>query len=574
MKKTWKKIVCCLLAALLIAGVVSVLAACGGGDVILIWGPDDHKDVYMKYLNKFAEEHQKELAGYKFQYAGSGDAGAYDAMAVDPRSGAGVYTFANDMTANLRNLGALGVVNDGTALGNNLTWSMENNSAAAVESTKLSDGKSYAYPLQADNGYYMYYNKSAFVGTSVWDPEKLNVDGTKGDLKDGYTFRDLYDALKENNKDTQYTSEVKVLDYVDKDGKRIYKDETKKETVTVNWSKGVVTWPMGDSWYGSGVFFAVGGDYNVAYDAKGKQVHADAWFAYTFENNNETNWRKGDFQIGNNAVQCMINSITDRTTGKLSANYLYTDGGGYPLNDYITYYTDFNDEQHWGKTPLAAAVCGTWKAKELRLAWGDDYAATVLPVLENNNGDRFTMKNFAGYKNMGVNPQCSFVTSAPDSEQMGRLKLLHELAQYLCGPEISVERYKATGAGPANLTALANPEIAADAALLALNAQYDRVCVYPEGYHGYEYDFDIVENEDGTLSYVRKRIEKNGGDPVGNGKGYRSQDSVPANYWSPIQSFGNTLYNEVKKGKYDSFSSDKIMQTLAKLQSDIQAAKQ
>ena len=573
MKKTWQKIVCVLLAALLVAGVVSVLAACGGGDVILVWGPDDHKEIYMEYLNKFAEEHKKELGGYTFQYAGSGDAGAYDAMATDPRSGAGVYTFANDQTANLRNLGALGIVNDGTALGDNLTWSMNNNSAAAVESTKLSDGKSYAYPLQADNGYYMYYNKSAFIGTSVWDANKDNVDGTKGDLKDGYTFRDLYAALKEKTGQTTYTSEVKVLDHIDENGKRIYKDETQKQTVSVDWTKGVVTWPMGDSWYGSGVFFAVGGDYNVAYDSKGKQTNADAWFAYTYPEGETSNWRKGNFQIGNNAVQCMINSITE-PNGKLSANYMYSDGNASPLNDYITYFTDFNDAQHWGTTPLAAAVCGTWKAKELQLAWGDNYAATVLPTLENDAGQKFAMKNFAGYKNMGVNPQCSFVTSASDSEKMGRLKLLHELAQYLCGPEISIERYKSTGAGPANLKALENPDIASDAALLALNAQYDRVCVYPAGYEGYEYAFDITENDDGTFTYTRKLVKKVAGDPVGNGLGYRTQDSVPANYWTPIQNFGNALYNEVKKGKLDTFGEDKIMQTLAQLQSDIQAAKQ
>lgn len=572
MKKTWKKIVCIVLAVLLVAGVTSALAACGGGKVILIWGPDEHEDVYMKYLNQFAEEHKSELAGYTFQYAGSGDAGAYDAMATDPRSGAGVYTFANDQTANLRNLGALGVVNDGTALGDNLKWSLENNSAAAVESTKLSDGRSYAYPLQADNGYYMYYNKSAFRGTSVWDANKDNVDGTKGDLKDGYTFRDLYAALKEKTGSTTYTAEVKVLDHVDDDGKRVYKDETQKKEVTVTWANGVVTWPMGDSWYGSGVFFAVGGDYNVAYDKNGKQTNADAWFGYTLPEG-KTGFRNGDYQIGNNAVQCMINSITD-TDGNLSKNYLYSDGNASPLNDYITYYTDFNDAQHWGTTPLAAAVCGTWKAKELQLAWGTEYAATVLPVLENDAGQRFTMKNFAGYKNLGVNPQCSFVTSASEGDQMGRLKLLHELAQFLCGPEISVERYKATGAGPANLKALENAEVAADAALLALNAQYGRTCVYPAGYHGYEYAFDATENADGTTTYTRKLVEKNAGDPVGNGKGFRTQDSVPANYWTPIQNFGNALYNEVKKGKLDTFGADKIMQTLAQLQSDIQAAAQ
>lgn len=570
MKKTSKTICLVLALVLVLAATLAIVSACDN-KAILVWGPDDHEEIYMEYLEKFAADHKEEMAGFHFEYAGSGDAGAYDAMAIDPRSGAGVYTFANDQMANLRNLGALGIVNDG-ALGNNLTWSKTNNSEAAFEATKLSDGKSYAYPLQADNGYYMYYNKSAFKNTTLWDANKTNVDGTKGDLKDGYTFRDMYEALRENKGKTTYNSEVKIFDHIDEKGKRVYKDETTKKAVEVEWAKGVVTWPMGDSWYGSGVFFAVGGDYNVAYDAKGKQTNADAWFGYTLPQG-ETSWRKGDFTIGKNAFECFKNSITE-ADGKLSGNYLYSDGSGFPLNDYITYYTDFNDAQHFGVSPLAAAVCGTWKAKELQLAWGDDYACTILPTLENDDGDTFQMKNFAGYKHLGVNPLCKFVTSAPEAEQTARLKFLHEIAQYLCGPEISVARYKSTGAGPANLTALQNKDIANDAALKALNAQYDLDCVYPEGYHGCEYAFDTTENADGTITYTRKLVKKNGGDPIGNGKGFRTQDSVPANYWTPIQNFGNVLYNEIKDGKFDNFSEAKINQYLAQLQTDIQAAAQ
>ncbi len=545
MKKTWKKILCVVMAMVLVAGIASVLSACSQ-KVILVWGPDDHKEIYMEYLEKFAAEHEEELAGYKFNYAGSGDAGAYDAMATDPRSGAGVYTFANDQMANLRNLGALAVVS-----GANLTWSESNNIAAAVDATKLSDGKSYAYPLQADNGYYMYYNKAAFRGTAIWDENKKNVDGTMGDLKDGYTFREMYAALQAQTGTEGYAGHP-----------------------VTTWNKGVVTWPMGDSWYDSGVFFAVGGDYNVAYDAKGKQTNADAWFGYTLPDG-ASGYRDGDFTIGKNAFECFKNSITlSNDSLAISPNYLYSDGSGFPLNDYITYYSDVNDAQHWGETPLAAAMCGTWKAKELQAAWGENYAATVLPVLENDAGQHFTMKNFAGYKHMGVNPQCSFVTSAPTDEAAARLNLLHELAQYLCGPEISVARYNKTGAGPANKQALEDPAVAADAALLALNAQYDRVCVYPEGYHGYEYEFDATENSDGTISYTRRLVEKKGGDPVGNGLGFRTQDSVPANYWTPIQNFANVLHQEIVDGKLDNFSESKIEQYLAQLQADIQAAAQ
>ena len=112
-------------------------------------------------------------------------------MSIDPTKGAAIYTFANDQMANLANLNALSPLS-----GADLEWAKANNIEAAVEATKLGD-KYMAYPLQADNGYYMYYNRSAFEGTSVWDAEK-------GDLKEGYTFRDLFNALDEKTDNWNY----------------------------------------------------------------------------------------------------------------------------------------------------------------------------------------------------------------------------------------------------------------------------------------------------------------------------------------------------------------------------------
>ena len=537
MKKIWKKLFCVVLTLVLVAGCCAALAACNN-KVIMIWGPGDHEEIYLKYLNKFAEEHKDELGGYTFQYAGSGDAGAYSAMSTDSSS-VGVYTFANDQMANLINLNALAVIS-----GDNLKWSEENNIKAAFDATQFSDGKYYAYPLQADNGYFLYYNKAAFKGSAI-----AEADGT---LKDNFTFRDLYNALEA----TSNTSEYK---------------NASGETVTASWNKGIVTWPMGDSWYTSGVFFAVGADYYVEYDSNGKQTdNTEAWFGWTNEadpTNKDVDLY--DYKIGMNAYQCLKNSITKEDGKTVNPHYLYSDGSAFPLNDYITYYTDVNDAQHWGQTPLAAVVCGTWKAQELQKAWGDDYAATWLPILENDAGQQFSMKNFAGYKHMGVNPQCDFVINAGD-EAYARLSLLHELAQYLCGVDISVERYMATGAGPANKEALENETIANDAALLALNKQYDRVCVYPEGYTGIEIAYTV--NEEGKTVRTVKQVKA--GDPVGNGLGFRTQDSVPSGYWTPIQNFGNTLYQEFKPGgtKKQFANTTSIQAALRQLQKDIETA--
>ena len=510
-----KKYLCILLAVLLVAASIVTLVACdkeGNEEVILIWGPAEHESIYLKYAEQFKAAHEDAFKGYKFQYEGSGDAGAYSAMNVDPQRGAAVYTFANDQTANLRNLRALAVLNE-----QQLKWSRDNNSATAVESTKLGD-EYVAYPLQADNGYFMYYNKDAFKGTQVWD-------NTKGTLKEGYTFRDLYAAL----------------------------DERAAQTGGEMWAKGKVTWAMGDSWYMSGIFFSVGGDYEVIYDSKGAQVGADCWFGYTLPEG-KTGWQNGDYTVGYDAFQAAKNTITvSNTDNTVNKHFAYTDGDKQGLNDYIDLHTN-PDNDAYKEAPLAAAVCGTWKASQLQKAWGDNYAATVLPTLETDDGERFQMKNFAGYKNLGVNPLCSYVSDGKDyADKQARLALLHEFAQFLCGKDISLERHTATGAGPANKEALTDPSVVADLALIALNAQYDLVCKYPSNYS----KADLA------------------GKLVGDGKGYRNQDSVPANYWTPIQEYGQLMYTEFSSGKLSAFSTQAaIKDKLADLQSQIAKAAQ
>ncbi len=504
MKQTWKKLLCIVLSVMLVAIVAGSLAACQK-KVIPVWGPSDHRELYEEALKKFEEEHKEELHGYSFQYDNSGDAGAYSAMNTNPQQGAGVYTFANDQMANLRLLGALSPVR-----ADNLKWSQETFTEASVEATKL--GNEYmSYPCQADNGYYMYYNKAAFRGTELWDEANDCIK-----LDKNYTFRNMYKALENRP------------DQMEADGK-------------TNWHNGIVTWAMGDSWYFSGIFFSVGGDYEVLYDEDGVQTGSNCWFGYSLPEG-ESDWHKGDFTIGMDAYQCAKNSITE-TNGKVSRHYLYTDGDKAQLNDLITTYSNPANEIAYA-TPLAAAVCGTWKAKELQATWGEDYGCTILPYLESDDGELFQMKNFAGYKNMGVNPLCTFATESAEN-----LALLHKLAQYLLSVDVSVARYDSTGAGPANKEALKVERIANDAALKALNDQYELHCVYPDNYS----------------------IESLRGKDIGNGTGYRTQDSVPANYWTPIQNFGNTLYKELSgQSPLSRFKDESaIKDYLSELQGDI-----
>lgn len=475
MKKKFKlsKILC---GAFLLAVPFS-LTGCGGDDnVIMIWGPEEHRDMYMQMAEEFKKKNPDCTA--KFDFAAQGDAGAYANMSIDPQAGGSIVTYPNDQLNNLNRIGAVAPIR-----GENLEWVREKNTEATVEAGKIGDTY-YGYPIQGDNGFYMYFNRDAFINTSVWDTENDT-------LKSDYTFRDLYRALDE------------------KGGK---------------WANGQVSWAIGDSWYVSGVFFGAGSNYDVRYNEEGEQIASTNTFGY-----DGADAKTGDYTKGLNVVEALKNSFTTED-GKLSKHYMYSDVDKASLNDNISKYK--SDEEK----PLAAVICGTWKAKELQEAWGENYDATILPMLEGKGDVKFRMKTFAGYKLLGVNRLSKFATKSEEN-----LKMLHKVAQFFSDYDSQISRYEITGAGPSNKEALKSEKISKDVALQALNDQYALDCK------------DVFGND--------------------NGKGYRNQDSVPQNYWTPIQTFGASLYNEVTTGKGTLFRNEtSIKLTLAQLQYDISNA--
>jgi arabinogalactan oligomer/maltooligosaccharide transport system substrate-binding protein len=465
-------------AAVLALGATSMLSSCGGTfEGVMIWGPIEHQAVYEKAVADFKVDHPEFTA--EVQYGSQGDAGAYANLAVDPQSGASLYTFPNDQLINIKRIGAIAKLSD-----ENVTWVKENHVAASVEAGKIGDNY-YAYPISADNGFVFTYNKDAFRDTSVWDS---TTDG----LKAGYTFRDLYKALDERGAQTGHEKRA----------------------------NGLALWASGSAWYEAGVFFATGGDYSVVYDEKGKQTSASCTFGYKTVEGVE------DYTIGLEATRCMINSFTNED-GTISKHFMYSEDTNPAYNDLVDKYSVADSEK-----PLAGIV--TRNNPVLRTNWGDDYAVAVLPTLESatttlgGTGNKYTWKTFSGFKLLGVNPYTPYAQKSEEN-----LKMLHELAKYLSGKEVSLERYDSTSLGPSNLEAQEDPTVAADKYLVALNEQYNLL----------------------------------------DGKGARVQDSTPSNFWTPIATFGNGLYNAISTGASGQFDNEtNVKRTLKSLQADIESA--
>ncbi len=151
---------CCSLAAMALA-----LAACDGGGnsgdsgnsvkefSATIWVSETSgvSELTQKQIDKWNETNGK----YKINATieGISEANSASQMLTDVESGADIYCFAQDQMNRLITAGALNQL--GTAAS---TFVSENNNAPSVSGAKV-NGQIYAYPITADNGYFMMYDK-------------------------------------------------------------------------------------------------------------------------------------------------------------------------------------------------------------------------------------------------------------------------------------------------------------------------------------------------------------------------------------------------------------------------------
>lgn len=125
---------------------------------LVVWGAEEDKELYAQMLERF-QENYKGQAEFDITYAVQGETNCKDALIGDLEGGADVFTFADDQLNTLVAAGALEPVQNADAIrAENLEGAVE---AATVNNTL------YAYPLTADNGYFLYYNKQYFSDEDV-----------------------------------------------------------------------------------------------------------------------------------------------------------------------------------------------------------------------------------------------------------------------------------------------------------------------------------------------------------------------------------------------------------------------
>jgi arabinogalactan oligomer/maltooligosaccharide transport system substrate-binding protein len=132
-----------------------------GKGEILIWAPEAAVEFTKTTAEKFIADH-KEYSGYTVRVEPVSEADAAKNAIADLEAAADIYSFAQDQLGRIVSAGALtpltGAYADVVA---------KNNMEGAVVSSQLG-GQTYAFPVTADNGYFIYYDN-----TVITNPDSL-----------------------------------------------------------------------------------------------------------------------------------------------------------------------------------------------------------------------------------------------------------------------------------------------------------------------------------------------------------------------------------------------------------------
>lgn len=130
---------------------------------IRVWAPEEVVTLTQNAVNDWLKQEGKEYAGkYYVTVSAMSEDNAATQMLTDVDAGADIFGFAQDQLARLVAAGAL------SPLGGDFLEKVKSENVEGSVNAATLDNKTYAYPETADNGYFMYYDKSV-----ISDPSKL-----------------------------------------------------------------------------------------------------------------------------------------------------------------------------------------------------------------------------------------------------------------------------------------------------------------------------------------------------------------------------------------------------------------
>ena len=164
-----KKLLALVLAMVMVLSVCSFASAEESVYDITVWVAEEIKDLTAAQIEAFNATNEY---GIKFNATieAVSEADAATNMITDVEAGADIFCFAQDQFARLVQAGAVAKLSDVSA------EVVKAENAAGVVAAATSGDALYAYPLTADNGYFLYYDKSVIPEEDVGSLEKIIAD--------------------------------------------------------------------------------------------------------------------------------------------------------------------------------------------------------------------------------------------------------------------------------------------------------------------------------------------------------------------------------------------------------------
>ena len=162
---------------LLSLGVLFSLSACkkapaapesGGSGIetveLTVWGAEEDEALLQEIFSSFQSRYAAEGI-FRITYHPQSESNCKDVLLGDLEGGADVFAFADDQVSALAAAGGLDPVESADEI-------RASSLSAAVEAASV-NGTLYAYPLTADNGYFLYYNKAYFSEEDVQSLDRI-----------------------------------------------------------------------------------------------------------------------------------------------------------------------------------------------------------------------------------------------------------------------------------------------------------------------------------------------------------------------------------------------------------------
>ncbi len=146
----------------------SEVSLAGSYDVTL-WVAENAVELTKTQISKFNESNEDGIV-INATVEPVSEADAATNMITDVAAGGDIYCFAQDQFMRLVQAGALAKLGTGAAN------TVKEANDAGVVSAATTSGEMYAYPMTADNGYFMYYDKSVISEDSIDSLEAIIAD--------------------------------------------------------------------------------------------------------------------------------------------------------------------------------------------------------------------------------------------------------------------------------------------------------------------------------------------------------------------------------------------------------------